>query len=496
MLRSLFHVGSAHVVGLGLSLVRNKVYALWLGTVGIGILSQLNNYLTLLSSLGTLSTSKGIVKHVSQFRAEGRIEKLRVMMSSVLVVFTVVSLLLTLAGLFIPESLAMLVLGRQYFRGPVTGAHCKWGDISATFLVIFATLPIVFLVWKALLDALIIGYKDTRRLLLDKIIGNTLALAALVPLVYFWGVHGAAIGFLVVAVIALLTTFYYAQRAVRPEKLLAVGERLVDSRLLRPVLYFGLAGAIGTTATNLANLFVRRQIIDHMGIQANGVFQAAWALSHQLMPLLLVSLGAYFFPRLCEISEPTKTGRETVKGLELAMVLCAPFVALVITFREELIYILYTSAFLAASKPLVCVIVAEFVGVVWWALSNAMAALGRLRVVTLLAVVSQLILCAGAYLTAGRYGQVGVALSYGIANLFLAFTGVLWAKYRLKMKFRWLLSLRTISSVLLVAVSVGLCFVRFHEQLLVPAVVVVYVALFVISKPRSVYDRNLKSSKL
>jgi PST family polysaccharide transporter len=485
MFQSLMRIGSAHVLELALALVRNKLYAVWLGAVGVGILNQLNNYLSLLLTIGMLNTSKGLTKYVSQFRAEGRIEKLRIVMSSALALFTFLALLLTFGGLCFPELWAVAILGRSSFRGPIFGAHWSWGDINGAFLIVFATLPVVFMVWKGLLNTIIVGYKDTKSHSLNNIIGSVLALALLVPLVYFWGLYGAAVGFLVVAVTSLVLTVYFTRRAVRPEKLFALGERVVDSRLLRPVLYFGLAGVIAGLAGAAANLFVRRLIIDHMGLAANGIFQAAWGLSQQVVPLPLLCMSAYFYPRLCEISEPKKLGQELARGLEFAIVIITPFVAIVVAFREELIRLLYSRAFLDAKNALVIMMVAEFIWIGWWAFSNAMMALARLRVITVLSVLSVLISCPIIYISVGRLGYVGVAIGVVAACLFLAVAGYAWAALRVGFQLKWLLSLRVISSCIVVAVASSLAYLQFYERALVPMVVALWGVLVLALRRRT-----------
>ncbi|MDQ7779246.1 MAG: hypothetical protein RDV41_06005 [Planctomycetota bacterium] len=466
MFKSFFRMGMAHATGVGLAICRNKLYAIWLGAAGIGLLSQLNGYLTLLSSIGLLSASKGISKYVSEFRAKGRIEDVRTLVSSSLCVFTIVSGLILLPGILLSSTVSSLILG----------------DPAYGRFVMLATIPVVLLVWKGVLDALIVGYKDTSSYSRSGIGGNILAFVTLIPLVYFWGIDGAVLGFITTAVLSLLVTVFYAGMAVRPEKLFVRGPRLMNFRLFRPVLYFGIAGVICGAAANLSFLFARRLIIEHpgLGLQGNGVFQAAWGLSHQLLPLVLVCMSVYFYPRLCEISDPKSLGRETLKGLSFAMVLSAPFAALVIAFRYELIRLLYAGGFVGAADSLIFMMLAEYVRIGSWAFSNAMASDARLRVLTATNVAAELVFCACSLLFIGHFGQMGIALSCLVSAAALTASGAVWARCRLGTPILSLFSLRVVLSIILVGGAAVVSLLGFHEKILIPSATGVWIATLLV----------------
>ena len=109
-------LGSANSVAFIASLVKNKFIAVFLGTSGVGIFAQLNNFLNLLSNLSTLGMQQGVTKFSASRRLDKTEEKVdsESILSVALFLVGSIAMVLSAAAIFFNKKIHILLLIRKW----------------------------------------------------------------------------------------------------------------------------------------------------------------------------------------------------------------------------------------------------------------------------------------------------------------------------------------------------------------------------------------------
>jgi PST family polysaccharide transporter len=130
-----------------------------------------------------------------------------------------------------------------------------------------------------------------------------------------------------------------------------------------------LAGAVG--------LAIRALIVRDLGIEAAGIYQAAWALSGLFGAFVLQAMGTDFYPRLtAAASDDLQVTKLVNEQMEVGMLLALPGVLGAIVFAPWLMSLFYSKQFLAGGELLAWFAAGVFVQVVTWPLGMVQRAKG------------------------------------------------------------------------------------------------------------------------
>jgi PST family polysaccharide transporter len=207
-------------------------------------------------------------------------------------------------------------------------------------------------------------------------------------------------------------SWWVARRVPLASAAITWRESLRESRLL-----VSLGSAFmwcGVLAAGVA-LATRAWIVRDFGPQANGIYQAAWAISGVFAGFILQAMGADFYPRLTAAAKDNSdVNRLANEQTEAGILLALPGLLATLVFAPWAIRLFYTGKFLEASELLPWFVLGIFGKVVSWPLAYIQAAKGnsRLYATSETAAMAMLLLLTWLGL---RWLQVpGVAVAYAL----------------------------------------------------------------------------------
>lgn len=121
----------------------------------------------------------------------------------------------------------------------------------------------------------------------------------------------------------------------------------------RDLISLGFAFMYGALLAAILGLIIRIFIIRTIDIEANGIYQAAWALSGLFASFIISAMGADFFPRLVAVSHNNpEINRIVNEQTEIGVLLALPGLLATLAFAPLIMYIFYSEDFLSGANLL------------------------------------------------------------------------------------------------------------------------------------------------
>lgn len=396
--------GVATLVSFGAGVIRQKLFAVFLGPAGVGFLAGANRLQDFLVVISQLGTAPGIVQQVALRKSQN---DPRAVMGAV-----------ASGALAVGCASLPLLVGVALYRGEV--ARLAFGDPSATWAVLLVAAGIPPLLLSTVLVAVLNGLHAFRAMALHNVLVVLLSLLLVVGLVPTLGLRGAVasvgLAALAAAVVALVLAGRELVRQLGTRFGTLVSMASPQGAVLRGILRAGGVTYLDTLMGVTAALAINSLVIHTLGLSDNGCFQAALGISRLYLGLLVSSAFTYLLPRLSAIGSHPEIVREQNDALRLLLRFLVPLSALLLLFRWELIHILYSPSFAPVEGLLVITVPGDlFYGTIW-VVGASFIPTGRFRAYALVSVFNNLLYPSLVLALLPVWGLPGAALAYTLGN--------------------------------------------------------------------------------
>ena len=143
--------------------------------------------------------------------------------------------------------------------------------------------------------------------------------------------------------VTMAVSTYFIARVPRPEtRPTGRGERRQLWELIRLGIVLMLSGLLSSGSL----LVARSLVVQRLGMDANGYFQAAWGITMTYLGFVLGAMGTDFFPRLsAAIHDRGAANRMVNDQAEVAILIAGPIVLGMLSFAPSIVSLLYSSRF-------------------------------------------------------------------------------------------------------------------------------------------------------
>jgi PST family polysaccharide transporter len=428
ILRSSALMGGAQVATLGAGFLRTKVIALVLGPAGVGLAGLFNTYSGSISAFSGWGLGTSGVRLVAGATAEEKPKTQAAVRR--------MGWLLSLIGL----ALSVLLFW------PATWLTFGANDYVLEMAIVALAVPCLIAsgTWSALLQADGRVESVAKVQIAGALVGTVLGL----PLVYLYGTIGVALGILLAAVMPSALLWRAARVHCVPQ-----AQECVERQHLDTLVKIGGALMVVGWASQLSTYVVRMAIVRIEGIEAAGLYQAAFAIAGSLPGFVFAAMGADFFPRVASTKSEEDALKATEKQIIIGVILASPLIGIILLFDREILALLFTKSFESAALPMMWLTWGIFVRLLAWPLGFWMIAKSRPMVVmTVEACAAALLAALQGYLT-HMAGLPGAGIGFLLAYMAYAFALVILVR---KTAGRWLSS-RPVSFMLATATALASC---------------------------------------
>lgn len=442
ILRSSTLIGGSTLVGVVIGIVRTKTMAVLLGPEGFGLMGIFTSIADLARTVAEMGINSSGVRQIAEAVGSGDDERI----ARTVVVLRRVAIALGLIGA------SLLIAFARPISSFTFGTPVQAGAIA--LLSIAVLLRLVADGQQALLQGLRRIGDIVRTTTAGALLGTLLAIL----IVYALGRDGVVPAIVAGAAASLVVSWWTVRRVPLPSglpTLTTAQVRLEVSSLLRLGLAFMASGFL----TMGAAYAVRMVLVRHDGLDAAGLYQAAWTIGGLYVGFVLQAMGADFYPRLVGVSDDdTACCRLVNEQAQVSLLLAGCGVIATISFAPLIVALLYSGDFAAASDTLRWITLGMAMRVITWPVGYILVAKGKQALFIATDLTWAIVNVGLTWLAVGMFGLIGAGIAF--FGSYLVHLLVVYPIARQLAGFRWsTINLRT--GALFISIT-ALVFCGFH----------------------------------
>lgn len=279
----LFKVSSLNSISIllkiGIGLITSKVLAIFIGPSGMALAGNLRNFLTSTESIATLGFQNGIVKYIVKNKEND--EELKRIISTVFLSLITVTLVTSVFLFFLSS----------YWNDLIFGNTLEYANI---FKILALVLP--WYVVTVFLLTIINGLGKFRNVIYINIIGNSIGLIFSVIMIWQFRTFGALLSIIIPPSLLFFVAFYFINKDIH--FINSISTHFFDFKVLKNLSSYSLMALVSSVFGPLVFLAIRNNIIEKLGIESAGYWEAITRISTYYFMFISSILAVYFFPKL------------------------------------------------------------------------------------------------------------------------------------------------------------------------------------------------------
>ena len=410
-IKTSFLSGLSTAISLLARLISTKIVAVYLGTNGMFLMGQLKDFLRLGNTIGSFGIENGIVKYVSEYESE------KTKLSDIIGT----SFKINFASALIFSSL-ILVFKNQVSDFLQINFSENFYFLILIFSIISASIHTCFL-------SIYNGLNKIKLYVLVNIFSNIVSAIILVILVLEMQIIGAfyalAINQIFSLLINIILFFIY-----KPFEIRWVFKQFVYDNL-KKLSSFSLMAVVGPTCLIISTFIVRDFIFTEFGSDFAGSWEAMWRISAIYLLFLITTFKFYLIPTFSKLNN-NELKKEVFKIWKVVIPIIIIITAGVYITKDLIINILLSEEFILINTIIFFHLLGDVIKINCWVLGNIMISKADTKSFIFFQIEWSVIFVALTYLFIGKYGFVGVSISYFITYIIhfsllnLYFRKLLW----------------------------------------------------------------------
>ncbi len=329
------------------SLLRNKILALAIGPIGLGVYSQVMSLSALLSALLPVGTL-GLVRYISDYYGSDKKEEIAYIIKH----FFIRNLILSVI-------VSMIVL---IFRKSISSILFSGSDFSSLLVILSIIIPLILVL--NIIDIYFKSIQEINKYVLFLSVNSLVSLICTIPLIYFMGIEGAILAFLLTVILNIGVGVFILKRN---NLLLNFNiKKIVENSVIKKIYQLGVAGLVSLIIQNVTFLFVRSVVADELSLADVGVFQCVYSLSAGYFGIFFTLMGNYSIPKISSLRSDETINHELNSTITFLLILYIPLITFMFFGRTIIIPLLYSSEFTDAKYLLIYQLPAELFRAFSW----------------------------------------------------------------------------------------------------------------------------------
>ena len=326
LLKNTYYLTFARMVKFFLGLFRAKLSAIFLGTTGIGILSQINFTRNQIRAFTLLEMQHGLVKQISSRKTN---KNFVVQLLNSLKTYFIIIFIFTIIVLFLSV----------FYSEKLTGYF--FGDIMYLNYYLISILSLPILIINSIPFALLKSFKEIKSIARVQLFSTIISFLCFIPMIFYFQLKGAVIVLVITIFVTLVFNYIYVKKKIFNKYSISFKDvfykgKLVKTDLKELLKFAGLGMTIGIYQI-FSVIFGRAILINELGIASLGLYAPNKAWGALLTGILTQQLHTYLFPRFAESKSDDEINGVLNDTLRLVTFMLIPMLFIGIAFRNIII---------------------------------------------------------------------------------------------------------------------------------------------------------------
>ena len=359
ILKSSAMIGGSSAINVCIGIIRTKAMALLLGPTGYGLMGAYVLISELSRTVAQMGLNASGVRQIADAVASNDVHRI----GRTVTVLRRTSLACALLG-------AVLLAA---FAEPI--ATLTFGSGQYADSVALLSLVVFFTVVAGSQTALLQGMRRIAELAKIAVLGGVLGSVFGIPMVYFLRADGLVPTLIIVAASSMAMSWWYSRQTRIAQPSLSVAEVASESASL---LKLGMAFMASALLMIGAAYVVRIIVLRKAGLDAAGVYYAAWTLGGLYIGFVLQAMGTDFYPRLVGVAQDNaECNRLVNEQARVSLLLAVPGVLLTLTLAPLAVSLFYSAQFAPAVDVLRWICLGMALRVLTWPIGYIVVAKNR-----------------------------------------------------------------------------------------------------------------------
>jgi len=378
-----------------------KVVAIYTGPTGMAMLGQVQSLVGSLNGIINSPVGSGVVRFTAENKDQG-FDACSPWWRAAL------HWVLIISAIAIPVGLL--------FAKPIASGLLKDANLAWVVMAIVCVLP--FAAIGTLCNSVINGQQLYRRYVGLGMLSALISGGVMLTMIALHNIEGALLAAAVQA--ALIGMVMLIANLHQPWFKLRYWWGAVEPQARKDIGKYMLMAITSALTVPVSLIFVRNILIDQVGWDATGQWQAVYKISEVYLGVITIALGTYYLPRLASLIGVDAIISEIHKTARVIIPVVAAMALGVYLLRDVAISLLFTEAFRNARDLFAIQLTGDVIKILAWLYAYPMLSRGATKWFVGTEIVFSLNFVALTYFLVQQYNVVGANMAYTI-NYFIYF---------------------------------------------------------------------------
>lgn len=388
----------------------NKVIAVYAGPSGLAFIGQLQNFISISTTLSNGAISNGVVKYTAEYVD---IEKKQKLFSTAIKISIFSAIIVAVSIFLFADKISMKL----------------FNSLSYTNILYTFSVTIVFYSLNTLFLSILNGQKEIRKYVFSNISNSVFALVLVVVLTLNFGLEGALYALVLNQSLVFFVTFFFIIKSDWFQ--LNYFNQNFSFDEVKKLSHFSLMSIVSILSAMGSVLFIRYYIATHLSWEQAGYWQGIMYISDTYLMVITMTLSIYYLPRLSEITDNSELKSEILSGYKVIIPIVIFLGFLVFVLKSILIDILFTKEFYPMLELFKWQLIGDVIKITAWLLAYVMLAKAMTKIFIFTEVIFSVMFIILSILFVNAYGLIGVTYAFSLNYLIYLLTMI----YIFKRKF-------------------------------------------------------------
>lgn len=398
--------GANGIISIGKSILiilSNKVLAIIIGTSGIAMVGQLQNFIGIITMISNGGFNQGLTKYIAENKNDRKI--VVEFIGTAFIVSSVLTTLISFIILILSKSISLKIFTTTSY---------------ISIIIVFA-FTLFFFNLNSLVLAIINGFQQYRQYFKINITVTVVGFFLTVSLVLLLKEYGALLAIVLSQSVVCLFAYFYIKNYYWVK---ALSFRCFNKEKLFLLLKYTTLTVFAAIIWPIVAIIIRTYVINNISTEEAGLWQATRNINDYIVNIAIGSFSVYLLPKLSSITDKSLLKNELISIYKIIIPVSLVGFICIYFLKDFVVLILYSKDFLKVGEYLLLQMIGSFFWMCKVPIMNYMLAKGHTKIYMINELIFALLYIVLAIALIPKFQVQGIQMSFAIYNFIYLLTNI------------------------------------------------------------------------